>query len=292
MKQLTILSGKGGTGKTTVAAALIQLCGDVVITDCDVEAPNLHLLLDPEVHRSYPLSVSSKAVIDEETCTACGICEEECRFDAIRNLEVNPYSCEGCTLCKRLCPVDAISMVEQEGAEVFLGKTPFGPMVWAKLGMGEEASGKVVTQVRMEAQAMSAEGGPELIITDGSPGIGCPVIASVTGSDLVLMVAEPTVSGRHDLLRAMDMSAFFDIPCLVCLNKADINLQEAEAIRESCRSRGVEVVAEIPYCEELAEAARRSRPPLELTDENITQTFRTLHAKVMEKTGLGSVKLP
>lgn len=292
MKQLTVLSGKGGTGKTTVAAALIQLCGDVVIADCDVEAPNLHLLLGPRIDRSYALSVSSKAFIDEEACTACGICEEECRFDAIRNLKVNPFSCEGCRLCKRLCPVGAISMVEQEGAEVLLGETPFGPMVWAKLAMGEEASGKVVTQVRMEAQAMSAEGGRELIVTDGSPGIGCPVIASVTGSDLVLMVAEPTVSGRHDLFRALDMSAFFNVPCIVCLNKADINPQEAETIRESCRSRGIEVVVEIPYCEDLAEAARRSRPPLEFTDENITQLFRSLHAKVMEKTGTGSVKLP
>jgi len=292
MKQLTVLSGKGGTGKTTVAAALVQLAGEAVIADCDVEAPNLHLLLGPHVERSYALSVSSKAIIDEELCTACGVCEEECRFGAIRQLKVNPFSCEGCRLCKHLCPVGAVSMVEQEGAEVFLGETPFGPMVWARLAMGEEASGKVVTQVRMEAQAISAEGGPELIVTDGSPGIGCPVIASVTGSNLVLMVAEPTISGRHDLERALDMSSFFNVPCLVCINKADINEQEAAKIRESCRSRGTEVAAEIPYCEDLAESARQSRPPLEYTDENITQLFRTLHATVMEKTGMGSVKLP
>jgi MinD superfamily P-loop ATPase len=292
MKQLTVLSGKGGTGKTTVAAALVQLAGEAVIADCDVEAPNLHLLLGPRIERSYALSVSSKALIDDELCTACGVCEEECRFGAIRRLKVNPFSCEGCRLCKHLCPVGAISMVEQEGAEVFLGETPYGPMVWARLAMGEEASGKVVTQVRMEAQALSAEGGLELIVTDGSPGIGCPVIASVTGSDLVLMVAEPTISGRHDLERALDMSSFFNVPCLVCINKADINEQEAARIRGSCRSRGVEVAAEIPYCEDLAEAVRQSRPPLEYTDEIITQLFRTLHAKVMEKAGMGSVKLP
>jgi MinD superfamily P-loop ATPase len=286
MKQLTVLSGKGGTGKTTVAAALIQLTGEAVIADCDVEAPNLHLLLAPRIDRSYPLSVSSKAHIDEELCTACGLCEEECRFGAIRGCKVNLFSCEGCGLCRHLCTAGAVSMVEEEGAEVFLGETPYGPMVWARLAMGEEASGRVVTQVRMEAQAIVAEGGPELIISDGSPGIGCPVIASVTGSNLVLMVAEPTISGRHDLERALEMSSFFNVPCLVCINKADINAGEAARIRAYCDSRGIEVAVEIPYCDGLAEAARRSRPPLEYTDESITRLFRRLHARVMEKTGM------
>jgi len=288
VKQITVLSGKGGTGKTTVTAALAQLMGEVIIADCDVEAPNLHLLLNPEVNRNYPLSVSSKAVIDQELCTECGLCQEECRFEAIQDSTVKPFLCEGCGLCRHLCPVGAVSMLEQEGAEVFLGDTDFGPMVWASLAMGEEASGKVVSQVRMEAQAISAEGGPELVLTDGSPGIGCPVIASVSGSDLALMVTEPTLSGRHDLERAMEMAAFFNIPSLVCINKSDINPEEAERIKDLCLSKGVEVVAEIPFSDALAESARQARPPLTDIDDQVVQLFDKLYRKVMESTGLKS----
>jgi MinD superfamily P-loop ATPase len=286
VKQITVLSGKGGTGKTTVTAGLAQLMGEVVIADCDVEAPNLHLLLSPEANRTYPLSVSSKAVIDQELCTECGLCQEECRFEAIQDSTVKPFLCEGCGLCRHLCPVGAVSMLEQEGAEVFLGDTDFGPMVWASLAMGEEASGKVVSQVRMEAQAISAEGGPELVLTDGSPGIGCPVIASVSGADLALMVTEPTLSGRHDLERAMEMAAFFDIPSLICINKSDINPEEAERIRGLCLSKGVEVAVEIPFSDALAESARQARPPLTGIDNEIELLFDRLYRKVIEKTGL------
>ena len=286
MKQVTVLSGKGGTGKTTVTAALAQLMGEVVIADCDVEAPNLHLLLDPKVDSSYPLSVSSKAAIDLELCTECGLCQEECRFEAIHDYEVKPFLCEGCGLCRSLCPMGAVSMIEQEGAEVYLGDTDYGPMVWASLAMGEEASGKVVSQVRMEAQAISAEGGPELILTDGSPGIGCPVIASVSGADLALMVTEPTLSGRHDLERAMDTAAFFKIPSLVCINKSDINPDEAEKIRDMCLHKGVKVAVEIPFSDALAESARQSRPPLQEIDVHLARLFDELYIKVSEEIGL------
>lgn len=286
MKQLIVLSGKGGTGKTTVTAGLIQLAGRAIIADCDVEAPNLHLLLHPRVSKSYNLSVSSVAVIDEEACTQCGICEEECRFDAIHDYKVEPHACEGCRLCERLCPENAISMVEREGAEVLLGDTDFGPMVWAKLAVGEEASGKVVTQVRTEAQAWNTNGGPDLIITDGSPGIGCPVIASVTGSDLILLVSEPTLSGRHDLERAMEMSKFFNIPSLVCINKSDMNVEETERIRRVCTQRGVEVAAEIPYSEGLADSTRRSQLPLEEPEPGVKELFVSLHDRIMEELGV------
>jgi MinD superfamily P-loop ATPase len=286
MKQITVLSGKGGTGKTTVTAALAQLFGNIVIADCDVEAPNLHLLLDPKVGSSYPLSVSSKAVIDRELCTECGICEEECRFEAIRDYTVQPFQCEGCGLCRSLCPVGAVSMHEQEGADVFLGETSYGPMVWASLAMGEEASGKVVSQVRMEAQAICVENGLDLVLTDGSPGIGCPVIASVSGSDLALMVTEPTLSGRHDLERAMDMATFFNIPPLVCINKCDINPEEAEKIRSMCLRKGIEVAVEIPFSDTLAESARQARPPLTEIDDRLVALFKKLFGKVTERTGL------
>lgn len=283
---MTVLSGKGGTGKTTVTAALIQLFGRVVTADCDVEAPNLHLLLEHEVEKSYSLSVSSKAVIDADLCTRCGLCEEKCRFEAVRDFTVDAYSCEGCGLCARICPEGAVRMVERDGAEVFLARTPYGPMVWAKLEVGEEASGKVVSQVRMEAQVMSVEGGPELVVVDGSPGIGCPVIASVTGSDLVLMVAEPTMSGRHDLLRAIRTASHFGIPSLVCINKCDVNREEAAAIRKECEALGVEVAVEIPYCEELVEAVMQSRPPLEYAGRETAGLFEVLHGKVADKLGV------
>jgi len=285
VKQVTVLSGKGGTGKTTITAALAQLMGESVIADCDVEAPNLHLLLSPEVTRTYPLSVSSKALIDQDLCTQCGLCQEKCRFEAIDDYTVKPFLCEGCGLCERVCPEGAVSMLEQEGAEVFLGDTDYGPMVWAGLAMGEEASGKVVSQVRMEAQAASAEGGPEMVLIDGSPGIGCPVIASVSGADLALMVSEPTLSGRHDLERAMDMAAFFSIPSLVCINKSDINPEETRRIRELCRRKGVEVAVEIPFSDALAESAQQARPPLDGLDDGVYRLMDVLCDKILAALG-------
>lgn len=283
MKQLVVLSGKGGTGKTTVVAALAQLAGRSLIADCDVEAPNLHLILKPRVTRTYTMKVSSKAEIDPEKCDRCGICEESCRFEAIHGLRVDRHACEGCGLCARLCPIQAVELVEQEGAEVFLGETAYGPMVWARLAMGEEASGKVVSQVRMEAQALAAEQAYPLLIIDGSPGIGCPVIASVMGSNLVLMVAEPTLSGRHDLLRALQTASFFHIPSLVSINKCDINVEEAKRIKDASIAMGVEVVAEIPYLEELAEAARLSTLPLKAVNSDVAMLFRQLYERVMER---------
>lgn len=286
MKQLVVLNGKGGTGKTTVAAALAELAGTAMIADCDVEAPNLHLLLKPRAIKSCRLSVSHKARIDPEKCTRCGGCEDNCRFGAVRGFHVEPHACEECGLCFRLCPVGAVSMEQPEGAEVFIGETPYGEMVWARLAVGEEASGKVVSQVRMEAQATAVEKGYELLIIDGSPGIGCPVIASVTGADLALMVAEPTLSGRHDLLRVLQTAAFFRIPSVVCINKCDMNEVEAKRIRAECASLGVAVVAEIPYLEELEEAARLCLTLLETENEAVGNIFRRLYEQLKERMGI------
>jgi MinD superfamily P-loop ATPase len=238
MKQVVVLSGKGGTGKTTVTTALAQLLKPVVLADCDVEAPNLHLLLSPRVERSFTLKVSRKAEIDPLLCDGCGICADNCRFDAITSREpfsVDAFSCEGCGVCGLVCPHDAVRYLEPDGAEAFIASTLYGPMVGAELAVGEEASGKVVSRVRMEAQLLSADSGLPLVLVDGSPGTGCPVIASMSGTVLALIVTEPTLSGRHDLDRIMQVATHFDVPIIVCINKCDINPRLAGEIKRSCR---------------------------------------------------------
>jgi MinD superfamily P-loop ATPase len=265
VRQLSVISGKGGTGKTTVTAALAQLLKPAVLADCDVEAPNLHLLLSPRVERSFILKVSSKAVIDPLLCDDCGACGENCRYGAIAASpchRVDPFRCEGCRVCGLVCPQGAVSYLEPDGAEVFIASTPYGPMVGAELAIGEEASGKVVSRVRMEAQLLSMDGGLTPIIVDGSPGTGCPVIASISGVDLAVVVTEPTVSGSHDLDRILGVTGHFGVPAIVCINKWDINPHIAWEIEGSCGRKGIEVVARIPFREEAVEALRRGLPPI------------------------------
>ncbi len=259
------MSGKGGTGKTTVCAALAQLMKPVVLADCDVEGPNLHLLLAPRIDKAFNIKVSRKARIDARLCDGCGACVEGCRFGAIspyRPYHVDPFLCEGCGVCEFKCPRGAVKLSEREGARVYTGMTSYGPMAGAELAVGEEASGKVVTRVRMEAQLLASDGGLPLVIIDGSPGTGCPVIASMSGADLVLAVTEPSVSGMHDLDRILGVAEHFGIPSVVCINKCDLVPELTRSIREACRSKGIEVVAEIPYCEQVVDALRRGRPPL------------------------------
>jgi len=279
MRQLVVISGKGGTGKTTVTASLAQLLKPLVIADCDVEAPNLHLLLSPRVERNFPLTVSKKAVIEEAECDECGKCIEGCHFHAILPASpprVDPFRCEGCKVCQLVCPRGAIDMVEPAGADVMIGDTAFGPMVGARLAVGEEASGKVVTRVRAEAQLVALENGLPLILIDGSPGTGCPVIASLSGADIALVVTEPTVAARHDLQRILELTAHFGIQTMVCLNKWDINPEMAKSVIEDCRQNDLEVLAEIPYRQEVVEALRKGLPPLGNTSADIEIPLRQL----------------
>ncbi len=288
MRQLVVLSGKGGTGKTTVTAALAQLLKPVVLADCDVEAPNLHLLLSPRVEKSFTLKVSSKAVIDPLLCDGCGVCVEKCRFDAIASREpfsVDAFRCEGCRVCGLVCPQDAVSYYEPDGAEAFIASTPYGPMVGAELAVGEEASGKVVTRVRVEAQLLGVDTGLPLVMVDGSPGTGCPVIASMSGTDLALIVTEPTLSGLHDLDRIMQVAGHFDVPAIICINKCDINPRLGEEIRKSCRDSGVEVVAEIPFREEVVDALRNGEPPLGNVPHEVEEPIRRLAREIASRTG-------
>jgi len=247
MKQLTIISGKGGTGKTTITSAFAHLAPNAVLSDCDVDAADLHLILEPAIKHKESYSGGSVAFIDTAKCTQCGSCVEACRFDAIRNFVVDPISCEGCSLCTYVCPEEAIVMKEQISGHWFVSSTREGTMVHAKLGIAEDNSGKLVSVVRQKAKEIAEEEKKDIVIIDGPPGIGCPVIASITGADMVLVVTEPTLSGLHDMERVLDTAKHFSIPALVCINKFDINPENSAIIEDTCDKRGVRVVGRIPY---------------------------------------------
>ncbi|MFA4964848.1 MAG: ATP-binding protein [Thermoleophilia bacterium] len=251
-RQLVVISGKGGTGKTSVVAAFAALAGGAVLVDCDVDAADLHLVLRPELGDEHEFSGRSQAVIDPGVCTACGRCAEVCRFAAVLGTpadgySIDPIACEGCELCSRVCPADAIRMQAVVNGTWMVSETRFGPLVHARLGVAEDNSGKLVTLVRNEAGRVAEERGLPLVIVDGSPGIGCPVIASLTGADLVLAVTEPTVSGRHDLDRVLQVVHQFRLPFAVCVNKADLNPELGRRIAAEATAAGAELVATVDY---------------------------------------------
>lgn len=247
MKQITVISGKGGTGKTTLLASLATLAERAVLVDADVDAADLHLLLKPQVQRREPFFASKVALIDLEKCDRCQKCAEVCRFGAIRDLQVDPIACEGCGVCWHICPRGAITMEDVQSGEWFISQTRYGPMVHAKLGVAQENSGKLVTLVRKEAQRIAGEGGYPLILIDGPPGIGCPVIASLGGVDAALVVTEPSLSGMHDLERVLGVCRHFNVPAWVCINKWDINPEVTQKIQKFCQNVGSIVIGEIPF---------------------------------------------
>lgn len=291
MKELVVISGKGGTGKTSITAAFAALARNAVLADCDVDAADLHLVLEPNVRETSDFSGGKQAAIDAQKCIGCGRCEDLCRFDAIRHngpsntiavktYTVDPVSCEGCKVCVEFCPVDAIVFSDAINGQWFISDTRFGPMVHAKLGIAEENSGKLVTLIRQKAKELAAEQKRDLIIVDGSPGIGCPVIASITGADLVLIVTEPTLSGRHDLGRVADLTARFGIRTLLCINKADINPQMTARITEEAHKRGIKMVGEIPYDDAFTRAQIMKATVPEYTGGEITEQIKALWRQV------------
>jgi MinD superfamily P-loop ATPase len=291
MKELIVISGKGGTGKTSLTAAFAALASEAVLADCDVEAADLHLVLEPSVREASDFSGGKQAVIDAQKCIGCGRCEDMCRFDAIRHnglgntiavktYTVDPVSCEGCKVCVEFCPVKAIAFEDAINGQWFISQTRFGPMVHAKLGIAEENSGKLVTLIRQKAKELATERQANLLIADGSPGIGCPVIASITGADLVLIVTEPTLSGRHDLERAADLTGSFGIRTLLCINKADINPEMTDQIAEKARQRGITVVGEIPYDDAFTKAQIMKATVPEYTGGEITEQIKALWRRV------------
>ncbi|MFH1487710.1 MAG: 4Fe-4S binding protein [Pseudomonadota bacterium] len=248
MKELVIISGKGGTGKTSILAAFASLAKSKVLCDADVDAADLHLIMDPQIMERHDFESGHRATINQDKCTRCGLCRDLCRWNAIsEDFVVDPIACEGCGVCHYFCPEEAIDFPLNTCGEWFISDTRFGPMVHARLGIAEENSGKLVTLVRKEGKKLAEDKGMDLILTDGAPGVGCPVIASIGGADAVLVVTEPTVSGEHDMERVIRLADFFHTPALVCVNKADLNMEKAGDIEKFALNRKLAFLGHIPF---------------------------------------------
>ncbi len=297
MKQLVILSGKGGTGKTTVTAALAHLASQelfLVLADADVDAANLELVLAPVKREAHDFVSGKRAVIDLESCTGCGICETVCRFDAVQPAsrmsapslyQIDPLSCEGCGSCYYQCPDEAVRMVEQVAGRWFRSDSGFGPLFHAHLFAGQENSGKLVTLVKQQGRRRVSETDAQLFLVDGPPGIGCPVIAAIAGADLVLMVAEPTVAGVHGLERALGTAHHFGVPAVVIINKADLNESRSEAVAEFCAQSGIELLGRIPYDTVVTEAMVQGRPVTAYTDGAVSVALRDIWERIKGRLG-------
>jgi len=276
MKEVVVLSGKGGTGKTSIVGSLAALAKNKVLADCDVDAADLHLLLEPVIKQKHEFWSGQVAVIDEEKCTQCGLCQELCRFKAIEDFKVDPVSCEGCGFCFHICPAEAVTMKENLSGHWFISDTKYGSLVHARLGIAQENSGKLVALVRQQAKLMAEKEGADCIISDGPPGIGCPVISSLSGASLALLVTEPTLSGIHDLERVLGVCRHFDIPALVCINKYDINQENTRQIESYCSSQGVEVASKIPFDNMVTEAMVQGLPVVEYSDNSVSREINLL----------------
>ena len=285
MKQLVIISGKGGTGKTTITAAIASLAENSIIADCDVDAPNMHLLLEPKVIETFDFHGMDVANIDDEKCSGCNLCVDNCNFNAIfPDHSINSCKCEGCGVCEYVCPENAITMVDNPSGTVFSSNTRYGPMVHAELFIGEEASGKLVTSVKEHAMSLASENDADLVIYDGPPGTGCPVIATITGADLALIVTEPSVSGIHDLERIIKVTDHFGIPAIVCINKYNINEENTKQIEISCEENGIVVAGKLPYDTIPNRAMIGKKTVIEYADnefsENLKSIWRTVKAEL------------
>ncbi len=269
MKELVIVSGKGGTGKTSIAASLAALAPNAILADCDVDAPNLHLLLAPEIKSSEEFIEAKVAIINPELCTSCGVCEAACKFDAITpDYQVDPIMCEGCGVCYVSCPTSAIEMQERLSGYIYSSETKYGPMAHALLLAGESNSGKLVTRVRELASKLATQHEKDLIIIDGPPGIACAAISAITGASAGLIVTEPTMAAIHDMERILELFEHFRIPVSVLINKADLNRQKTSEIRNYCQQNGTPILGELLYDTIMYKAVVAGRPIVEFAPRN------------------------
>ncbi|WP_071516400.1 ATP-binding protein [Geitlerinema sp. PCC 9228] len=286
MQELVVISGKGGTGKTSTVAAFATLAKQAVLADCDVDAADLHLILSPTIQYREDFRGGKRASINPELCLGCGKCQQFCRFDAIYatdngTYQVNPLACEGCGVCQLVCPGEAVDFDLAANGEWYLSQTRLeNPMVHAKLGIAEENSGKLVTLVRQKAKTIATEQNYPLIVTDGSPGIGCPVMASLTGADFALVVTEPTPSGLHDLQRLVQLLQRFQMPGMVYVNKFDLNLELTEKIETYARAQGLSVVGRMPYTPAVTAAQTEGLSVVEFDSGEAAASMRNIWQQV------------
>jgi MinD superfamily P-loop ATPase len=287
VKQLTVISGKGGTGKTSLVAALATLARDLVLADCDVDGPDLHLLADPQVCERHSFAGTKQAAIEPERCQACGRCEAVCRFDAISlggpanpngamTYRVDPLACEGCLACVQVCRYEAIRVRDVTSGEWYVSSTRWGPMVHASLRPGRGNSGKLVALVRQRARDMARATNRLLVLIDGPPGMACPVIASITGVDMALIVTEPTVSGLHDMLRVLDLAAQMRVPSAVCVNRYDVNPVMTERIESAAREHDALVTGRLPHSRDVVDAQAMGLSVIEHTRDGASRDVRRL----------------
>ena len=293
MKQITVISGKGGTGKTVLTACFAALAKKKVMADCDVDASDLHLLLHPRIRETHDFKGGMKAILDHDKCTGCGECLRVCRFDAISEesqndggrgkVTIDPVACEGCQVCALVCPARAIRMQENLAGEWYVSETRYGPMVHARLGIAQENSGKLVSVVRRNARDIAQREGLELVVVDGPPGIGCPVIASITGVDLVVIVTEPTLSAISDLRRVLDLNRHFRIPSAVLINKHDLSMENTKEIESFCQAEGIQVVGRLPFDNLFTQAMVEGKTVVEHSNSNLVREIGNIWERIVDK---------
>jgi MinD superfamily P-loop ATPase len=282
MKQIVFISGKGGTGKSTLVSSLSILVQDKMLADCDVDAPNLHILVKGEMLQKDDYLGAKEAVIDSSLCVKCGICKETCRFDAISDeIEIKPMKCEGCGACTLVCPQDAIHLEEVKTGETYVSATPRGTFSHALLDIGAEGSGKLVTEARKNVNNHKKD--EEWLLIDGSPGIGCVIIASITGADAVVAVSEPTKSGRSDLERVLGVAGHFGIPAFVCINKYNLNQEVTVEIEEFCRNEDIPLIGKIPFDPSIVKALQEFKTPIEAGNNDVTNEIKNIWIKITEE---------
>lgn len=290
MIEIVILSGKGGTGKTSLAATFAHLSSQRVLCDLDVDAPDLHLLLQPEIDRRELFVSGNEARILGEKCEECGLCAELCRFDAVVATDgpprIDPIRCEGCGVCVDFCPAEAIEFPEKECGEWYLSQTRFGSMVHAQLFAGEENSGRLVALLRQQARQLAESLGADWILSDGPPGIGCPVISSLSGASLAVIVTEPTPSGRHDLQRVVDLCAHFQVPAGIIVNKADLNPQLTDQIKADSTAAGLTLLGEVPHDPVITRAMVQGQAVTEYEDGPFSAQLRRIWQAIENAAGV------